>query len=243
MTFPFPFISPVGGIDPYRAFVVFQSLFTGSDGSTSFTDDSTNAATVTVVGNAQILSNKLELDGTTDWIRVPDLASLQLTGDFCLEFFGVETDTLTTLQVLASHYDAFNPATNNRGWFLGFRGSVSPKKLELAVSTDGTSGTVTLNQVTWSPSAATAYDICIERNGTTVRFFVDGVWIGSTTYSGNSFDCSSPLAIGTDNPRATTQSNCSEWDGRLSAVRLTVGAYRYGSDASYTVPALPLPTS
>lgn len=224
--------------DPLFTSVKMQSVYTGANGSTTFTDQSASPHALTAQGNAQIQSNKLELDGTTDWIQAADSADWQLTGDFCQEYYGIEFDSVAAIMCTASHYDAFTPATNQRGWAAYLRGNVSPKKLELSIG-NGTT-VVEQNQVTWAPSAATAYNICFDRSGSTLRMFVDGVFLGSVSSSANSFNSTSPLAIGTDNPRASTVSNLNELDGRMSGVRFTA-ASRHGSDSNYTVPSLPLP--
>ncbi|MDX8513532.1 hypothetical protein [Mesorhizobium captivum] len=213
--------------------VKMQAVFTGANGSTTFTDQSAAPHALTAQGNAQIQSNKLELDGTTDWVQAADSADWQLTGDFCLEFFGIEFDSVAAIMCPASHYDAFSPAANQRGWATYLRGNVSPKKLELSIGTG--SGVAEQNQVTWAPSAVTAYAIRFDRAGSTLRTLVDGVFLGSVTSTANSFNSTSPLAIGTDNPRATTVSNMNELDGRMSGVRFTA-ASRQNGDNNYTVP-------
>src|SRR5574343_19561 len=239
--FPFPVCT--GGYiagDPYWSSVVLQVTFTGSNGSTTFTDQSSYARTLTAAGNAQVQSNRLELDGTTDYVSALDSANWQLTGDFTLEFFCLQTDNGAVLQSLASHYDAFTPQTNQRGWLLYYRGNNVPPQLDLFVSTNGTSGIQ--NTVSQTLTAATDYDICVERSGTTVRFYVNGTMVGSTTSSASTFNSTSPFCIGSENTRATTTTNQNELDGRMKAFRFKNGAARYATNGSYTVPSLPLPT-
>lgn len=48
-----------------------QLLFTGADHDTTTTDSGSAAATVTFVGNAEILSNRLALDGAGDYLTLP----------------------------------------------------------------------------------------------------------------------------------------------------------------------------
>jgi len=67
--------------------------FDGTDGSTTFTDDSSNGLTVTAHGNAQVDTAQskfggasLLLDGTGDYLTVADNAALDLgSGDFTIE--------------------------------------------------------------------------------------------------------------------------------------------------------------
>lgn len=227
--------------DPSFISVVLLAQFTGANGATTFTDQSNAGRTLTTAGNAQIQSNRLELDGATDYVTAPDSADWQLSGDFTIEIFGLQTDNAAALQCLVSHYDAFTPATNNRGWAIMYRGNASPATLDWLTSTSGSSATS--NTVSQTLTAGVDYDLCVERSGTTVRFYVNGSMIGSLTQSASTFNSSSPLAIGTDNSRASTTSNLSELDGRMKAIRITKGAARYATDISYTVPNLPLPTA
>lgn len=47
-------------------------------------------------------------------------------------------------------------------------------------STDGTSGTASSVSVTWTPTTATWYHVAVTKNGTSVKFYVDGSQQGST---------------------------------------------------------------
>ena len=69
-----------------------QLLFTGTDGSTAITDSGSAAATVTVVGNANIQGNRLALDGAGDYVSFPTSFNLQsdewvIRGDATLDAF------------------------------------------------------------------------------------------------------------------------------------------------------------
>ena len=61
----------IGSAAPYYGTPLHQLLFTGSNGSTSITDSGSAGATVTVVGDAQIQSNRLALDGSGDYVSLP----------------------------------------------------------------------------------------------------------------------------------------------------------------------------
>jgi len=226
--------------DRFWSSVKLLVAFRGVNGSTTFVDKSIAPHTMTAVGNAQILNNLLELDGTGDWVTSADSADWPLTGNFCWEWFNVEFDVLTTLQCLTSHYDAFAPAANNRGWAVFLNGAVAPKKLLVNASTLGTSASTTSPiNADWAPVAVTPYDFCLERSGTTIRFYIDGVMLASATYASTTFNSNSPLAIGSDNTQSGT-TNANELNGRLGVIRYTAAA-RYASDAGYVVPSLPLP--
>lgn len=227
--------------DPFWSLVRLLVHFSGPNNSTSFVDRSPAGHTLTAVGTARVLGNRLELDGIGSWVQSPDSNDWPLIGDFTREVFGVVFDTPTHLTALISHYDAYSPVTNNRGWSIWARNDSG--ELDPSVSTTGTGATATsVAKSGFMPLAGVPYDVCFERAGTTVRLYIDGVMIGKQTYSSSSYNSSSPLAIGAANARSTDPSIRSELDGRIAAVRFT-NAARYASDSGYTVPSLPLPVS
>ena len=144
--------------------------FDGSNNSTTFTDSSSNAFTVTGYGDAKLTTTDpkfgsacLTLDGTGDYLTTPSNSKFQLgTGDFTVECWAY-----------------INSGNTNRGLFTF--GTVSTG-LALSivsnnwrVTTAGSDGTV-MGAVTtgvWQHFAIT-------RNGTNLRMFVDGTQLGST---------------------------------------------------------------
>lgn len=222
------------GTDPLFAFVKLLAQFTGPNGSTTFTDQSSSAHTLTALGNAQIQSSKLDLDGSGDYVSSPDSADWVLTGDFCLEIFGVVFDNIASGSTLIAQYESIS---SRRSWWFLYSGNLSPKRFQLIFSTDG--GAVTTALHNFTAVAGVPYAICVERSGTTVRLYVNGVMIGSSTYGSTTFNTTAPLTIGAANPLSTPSNFL---DGKIGAVRYTQAA-RYASDSGYLVPTLPLPAS
>ena len=79
--------------DPFFNKVSLLLPMTGSNGSTTFSDDSPSPKTATANGNAQI-STALEaggngyFDGTGDYLSIPDHADFAFgSADFTVEFF------------------------------------------------------------------------------------------------------------------------------------------------------------
>lgn len=227
--------------DPYFANVVYLAQFSGADGSTSFIDQSSYGHVITAVGNAQILNNKLELDGSGDWVSSPDADELSPgSGDFTFEIFGIEFDNAAADgQILSKRDDQIG---NEREFDLIFKGTLSPQKLRAHFSVDGFgASSEKLIDVNWSPaSAPNGYDIAFVRSGTDIYLYVDGARIGADTLSIDIFNSTSPLSIGATN--TVVGPAFAPMNGRLSAVRLSIGIARY-TGASYTVPTLPLPTA
>ena len=223
-----------GGEDAAFANVVLLSHFTGANGSTTFIDESSVGRTISALSGAQIQSNKLELDGIDDGITIADAADLTITGDFTFELFGVEWDVNESVR-LAGHIPA--AGSTDYGWIFDY--DAAGDRIRWLYSVLGASAslvTINLNSVSnFVPSVVTPYDICVERSGTTLRGYIDGVMVGTASWSDNPHNSSSLLRIGFAAALAL--------DGRMTAVRFTNGTARYASDGGYTVPSLPLPTS
>jgi len=206
--------------------------FTGSNGSTTFTDESDWANALTANGNVQIQSNAAVFDGTGDYISSPARDIWQLHDfDWTLEFFKVKFDVNTTLQCLASQF----AASGTWSWRMDYRGDLSPDRLRMLgyVTTTGTSFLI---DATWTPTVGVEYDICFERKGTTVRIYVDGVMIGSGTTSSVFAKATVPMWIGGDG-----FGGGADWfDGTMKAVRFAKGRARYANNSGYTVPTLPI---
>lgn len=201
-------------------------------------DLSNSAHTLTWNGSVQTSGEEIILDGSSAYLSSPDHANWQLDGDFTIEIFGAKFADDTVVQDFCSHYEQPGES-NQRGWLFSFAGQESPKRLRFTLSTDGTSGTTTFIDANWSPTLNQAYDVCVERSGTTLRFYVDGTFLSSDTLSGTSFDSLADFRIGARGGASPS----AFWNGRLKALRVTKGTARYATDTSYTVPTLPLPTS
>lgn len=211
--------------------------FAGANGSTVVLDGTGNAWTA--MGNTQMLSGLMEFDGTGDWLTTPDDTSWNLSGAFCLEVIGVTFDSLATGRTLLSHYDAYSPGTNQRGWWWYV---ATDGKIGFVYSTGGTSGTTTTLLTTASHcTTGVEYDLTVSRDASgNLYFFKDGVLLQTMTgHTWSTFNGNSPLAIGSTNTQqGSGGSDRFFLDGRMRAVRFTTGSPRYTTN--YPVPALPL---
>jgi hypothetical protein len=213
--------------------VVTLLQFTGANGSTAFTDQSIDDNTITALGDAQVQSNKLELDGTGDGLSLTPLRpkAARWIGDGTLEFFGVVFDSKTVAnKTLASNH---SPSDGERGWQFFY--NITTGRLHLQIWPDGLSG-ANDTDAAFDPTLGTAYDICLERSGSTWRIYVDGTSLALTqTECGaeDTFATAQPVTYG-------TASSGAPFDGRIRAIRFTHGLARYAGN--YTVPSFPLPT-
>lgn len=147
--------------------------FNGTDGSTTFTDES--GKTWTANGNAQIDTAQSKFggasglfDGTGDYISTPDHADFVLgSGDWTFDFWIRWNSTGgagTYPNLIAQRADGNN-------YFTIFR-SVDTNRLTVT-QIDG--GVTRWNfRANWTPSTGTWYHLAFVRNGATPLIFVDG---------------------------------------------------------------------
>ena len=216
--------------DPNFASVSILLHFDGSNGSTTFTDSSNNAFSVTAVGNAQISTAaskfggaSLALDGNGDYLNLPSSAAFAMgTGDFTVECW-LYTSYSAAAQMFV---DTVQPGTSG--------GATS--RLYIAVGTDQTifvgpfpgflqtTGKITLSS--WN-------HVAVVRSGSTRTVYINGVSAGSGTFTDNL--SSAYLTIGRDAASGGTII----WNGYIDDFRITKGVARY--TANFTPPTAAFP--
>lgn len=208
----------------------------GSDGSTTFTDNSSNAHTCTANGNAQIDTAQSKFggssalfDGTTDWISVPDHASLQFgSGNFTVEGW-IRPNALSGLRMLYSKRPAVG--TGRAGVNLYHNGTTLVGE---ATTDAGASWNVVISGGTLSTGSW--QHVAITRSGSTWRLFLDGTLLASATDSGTVHDAANPVFIG-----AMPSAGSSCFNGWIDDLRVTKGVARY--TAAFTPPSSEFPDS
>jgi len=188
--------------------------FSGSNGSTTFIDNSPTPKTATPAGNAQISTVQskfggasLYLDGTGDYLTFPvNSAFAYGTGDFTIEC-----------------WIYFAAGSSYRQIF-------SNRTIAGAVSSDGSLAINPSNGLTWwtntfiidyNTSIGTNQwvHVAICRNGSSIKAFANGVQVGSATNSDNL--TSTSFTIGANG-------NGSEpFNGYIDDLRVTKGVARY----------------
>lgn len=212
-----------GGTDPDFASVSLLLHMDGSNGSTTFTDSSSNALTVTANNNAEISTAQSKFGGASGlfngdgaYLLVPDDGTAIGTGDFTIECW--IRITLGT----------------------GYRGIVS-----LVPGSDNNTLYVLADTIIWYDSgnqAASAqlssntwYHVAVARESGTLRTFVDGVE-SSTDYTSTANIASNTARIGTRGG-----ANGEWYNGYIDDLRITKGVARY--TANFTPPTAAFPDS
>jgi hypothetical protein len=129
----------------------------------------------------------------------------------------------------------FNSVASDQGLFGG--SSTGAWEIRWRTSTGlnlGRLNTAFDSTFAWSPSAATWYHVAVTRSGTSVRGFVDGTQIGSTSTNSNTYNSGTLFYIG------ITDTSNNPLNGYLDDVRITKGYARY--TANFTAPTSPFLT-
>lgn len=184
---------------------------------------------VTLFGNAKLTTaqskfggSSLALDGNSDYVRIPSSAALAFgTGDFTVE---AQIRTAVGGKVILDRYSGPGDATtyqlfiNSSGLLEWYGGAVA-----LTATTGDVRGT------DWK-------HVAVSRESGTLRMFVDGVLVGSTSDSRNYSNTTTPLAIGAP---SHIRNAAYDFDGHIDEVRVTKGIARYTDD--FTPPSAPFP--
>jgi hypothetical protein len=216
--------------DPYFANVVLLLHFDGSDGSTTFTDSSSTARTITPVGNAQIDTDVFKFgtssglfDGN-DYVYAADDTDFDFgSDDFTIEAWCYVTNA-TSRTIVAKW------TLGQQSWYLGAGGA----GYGFYISTTGSNAILALPLTSW-PSTSTWFYIAVVRDGADLKLYVDGVQQGSTYNISTTalYNGSGPVTVGDD---AATNVG---FTGNLAEVRITTGVAR---DVT-TVPTAAFPDS
>ena len=225
-----------GGSDPNISSVVLLINPTGAQNSTTFTDLSPAAHTLTANGAAKIdntssafpLGTILCNTAGSDFVSAADSADWAFgSGDFTMEIFWEPLG-------LGDHYIMGQGDSSIRAWDVM---AVEASK-EKYFNRDGTSVT---EAGTFSYSTSTGYYLAVDRSGTAWRIYRGSTsgtasMIAKVTGSATLTDSTEPFRIGNGFP--SNGSKC-----RIGGVRITKGVARFASDSGGAVPSLPFPTS
>jgi len=186
--------------DTHFASVALLLHCNGSDASTTFTDTSPTPTSVSVGGNAQVdTADKVFgtgsalFDGTGDYLAAAYASDFAIGTaiDFTVEFW-VKLNAAGANVILAQQasgtgtypWQVWFEASSSK---FGFRGFASNGSTTYAMQQTGTSTTGV-----W-------YHLAAVRDGTTFRFFVDGVANGTATLAGNLFSSTANPSFGASN--------------------------------------------
>jgi hypothetical protein len=207
----------------------------GTNGSTTFTDGSSNALTITANGNAQISTTQSKFGGSSGYFDGSgDYLSLSAfdgwgfgNGAWTVEFWINTTDT--DFDPIA----AFNPSAPYEGWGIRIQNGLVKFFQSDGASSDGhdtVSGTTGVNDGAWHHVAL------ISTSGSNaVSCYIDGTLAGSHTFTVAISTSGQALRVGAD----TNTSPSRPLNGYIDDLRITKGVVRYTSD--FTPPRIEHP--
>ena len=218
--------------DPYYDDVSLLLHMDGTDGSTTFTDSSKNAFTVTANGNVQVDDAQSKFggaaalfDGTGDFLSVPSSDAFSFgAGDFCIESWVYRTTTSGLRMICDCRaFDALG------AWSVAILTGNTLDFIHRATSPFRLTSTATVPANQWS-------HIAVTRAGGTVRLFIDGVDAGSTTFTGT-INAGAAPAIGGGRSTGGSSVTGYYFTGSIDDFRITKGRARYTS--AFNPPARP----
>ena len=212
---------------------IYTSLYLNMDGannSTTFTDLSPNALTITPNDNSHISTVQSKfggasvfLDGTGDHLRIPsNIAPLVLTGDFTIECFCRTTTTAggDRALVVLNFGDSYAAQSI---WQIG------GTSLRL-YSSSGGSWNISNGQTIGTLTADVWHHVAVTRSGNIYNLYLDGV--RNTTFSSSL----TPKSTGTYSAVGSLVSPAGyDWTGYVDDLRITKGIALY-TGATLTVP-------
>ena len=203
----------MAGIDSNTKLMLHMN---GTDGSTTFTDSSDSAHTITAIGNAQIDTAKSKFggasglfDGTGDYLTVPDSNDWNFgSGDFTIDCW-IRINVVKN-EVVFSH--TVTGAANCKMKLL-----ISANLLRFVVF--DLSDNIIVNFTNdFIPSVNVWYHLAVVRNGSTWTIYIDGVGGTPATSSETLPDYTDNFIIGS---MLESGSSLNDFDGWIEEFRIS----------------------
>jgi hypothetical protein len=206
--------------DPNFSSVVLLLHCDGTNGSTTFTDYSNSAKTVTANNQAQVSTaspkfgtGACELDGSQDYLSLVDSADWDFaSGDFTIEMW-IKPDSVTGFQSL------FNQRSSSANYCPVII-ALDASTLVLLLSFTGSSWAAVYTISGGTVTTGNWQFVQLVRSGNDFKMYLDGVQVGST------YNSSSTLYNSTESLLIGGSGNTFWFDGQIDDVRVTKGVAR-----------------
>jgi hypothetical protein len=230
----------IDGGDPYYSAVSLMLSMDGTNGSTTFTDSSLNAISVTATGNAQISTTQSKFggasayfDGTGDYLDIPYGNSLNITTDYTIEFW-MRADSVT------GYAPIFTITSATTSFFGGIYVVRNGSTITFETRPADGSGSATIAVTGGSISANTWYHVAASVSSNSARLFINGVQVGSTTtFTSRTF---TPTGVRVGRFANNFTSGLVDFQGYIDDLRISRFA-RYVSNFAPPTAALPTTAS
>jgi len=229
------------GVDDFFSSVQLLLHMDGTNGSTTFTDSSSAARTVTANGDASISTAQSKwggasgyFDGNGDYLSIADADSVEPgSGNWAIDLW-VRTTNSTQYATLISR----SPSAFASGmWTL---------MMNVASSTAGDLAFYAANYSTTSPVVSSSgvdirdgawHHVAVSRSGSSHSIYVDGTRVGTGTASYTLANIAGGINIGRDEQYGRN------YTGYIDDLRLTFGSARGYTGETITVPTSAFPDS
>jgi formylglycine-generating enzyme required for sulfatase activity len=222
-------INPLANVGS-SASVTFQLTGNGSNGGTTFTDESAAANAIVRTGNtaystaqAKFGGSSVYFDGSNDNLSIGAVNDADFdfgSGDFTIELY-VRPDGTGGGSVISYVGGSFNA----EGWSLR-------TSTQLQLYTYNNSPGATLNLTGGTIAANTWHHIAVTRSGTTLTGYVNGIQAFTTTLNGNLHTMGGQnkyLQLG----ERYYSSGSDDWAGHISHVRINKGEARPATEFAH----------
>lgn len=213
-------------VDPNYNNVSLLLHCNGSNGSTTFTDNSPSPKNFTAVGNAKISTAQSKfggasglLDGTGDYVVcTTDPADYKLHNVvFTMEAWVRPSATSANQQTIIG-----KASSSAQSYMFYVNGALTT--LNFLYSTTGSSGSSVIISGNFTFNIGTWYHVAVVRSGTTMMLFVNGTQVGTTTtIAATWYDTTAPLRIGAIGVTGYEY----YFYGNIDEIRITKGVARY----------------
>lgn len=230
----FPTTSIVGYYSINTDAIVGATLLLHCDGSpdsTAFPDSSNSGHVVTAVGDAKVdaINKKfgtgsLLLDGTGDYLTIPDSVDFDLENDFTVEAWYRHAAAGTAGNVILANCPSDSTTV---GWAFYWLSNV----LYFRVS-NGSGGWAATASSAFTPVVGTWYHIAASRSAGTIKVWLDGTVGGTTASYSTKVTSGNSMVVG-----AFTDFT-GRHNGNLDDIRLVLGRAMYTSN--FTAPIGPI---
>lgn len=233
--------------EPAFSTVVLLAGFNGSNGATSYTEESSYAKTASFTsttalsttspkfGTACLARNtgasttRVGFPASTDWQIMPTSTS-KFTIEMWVKFASVSTPGSN--EYLIGQWTATG---NQRAWAI-IRSTANELRFQYSLDGIATSDALVMQGNVSGLTAGTWYSVCVECDGSFIRTYLNGVMTAKSAPLGAIFHAASDTMDFHESASATAIVYIDE-------ARITKGAARYASDAGYTPAVAAFPRS
>ena len=216
--------------DEYYSSCSLLMHFSGSNGSTTFIDNSPNNLSITSNNGAKITSSISKFggtsgffDGTNDYLSIASNSVFDLTGNYTIEFWAYSSNFGAGGYLHRGFYSTISQTWTGLSFSIRGIGGI---RFYFYATTNGNEQYVDVS----APSSNTWHHFAMVKSGTTGTVYIDGTLAGTVNSLNTPAVSSQTLRIGVWDYSASSE----YFNGYIDEIRITKGIARY--TGNFTVP-------